>query len=240
MMKSYQLSVISCQQSVEWGSAVSRQQTMETGGRMEEGKQMPPLFHRFTLPSLPLKAEGFRWLTAIPLIFLLLFLVSCGDEGLVDPHGETTLPPPETTGFHAIDLPTAPGSAWTYINVDTNQEFTLRVEGTRDISGTTHRQLTISELTTAEPDQFRLEAVDHLVANAYYLRIETEFFDGFPFPIFATYFTKTSQALIESAFDMYLPSIDNPGFLRISHQKHFPPRRLWDFPLESRERVGGF
>ena len=166
------------------------------------------------------------------LIILISLLVACGDEGLVDPHGETTLPPPETTGFHAIDLPTAPGSAWTYVNVDTNQEFTLRVEGTRDISGTTHRQLTISELTTEDPDQFRIEAVDHLVANAYYLRIDTEFFDGFPFPIFATYFAKTPQALIESAFDMYLPSVDNPGFLRISHRKHFPPRRLWDFPLE--------
>ena len=224
MMKSYQL-------SEEWQSAVSKQQAVETVRRIDGCKQAPRLFHPSTLPSFPLKAES-RKPKAILIIFLLLFFVSCGDEGLIDPHGETTLPPPETTGFHAIDLPTAPGSAWTYINVDTNQEFTLRVEGTRDISGTTHRQLTISELTTAEPDQFRLEAVDHLVANAYYLRIETEFFDGFPFPIFATYFTKTSQALIESAFDMYLPSADNPGFLRISHQKHFPPRRLWDFPLK--------
>ena len=108
----------------------------------------------------------------------------------------------------------------------------MRVEGTRDISGTTHRQLTISGITTEEPDQLSVEAVDHLVANAYYLRIDTEFFDGFPFPIFATYFAKTHQALVESAFDMYLPSVDNPGFLRISHRKHFPPRRLWDFPLE--------
>ena len=166
------------------------------------------------------------------LIAILPILVSCGDEGLVDPHGETTLPPPETTGFQAIDLPTAPGSAWTYVNVDTDQEFTLRVEGTRDISGTTHRQLTISAMTTEEPDQLRVEAVDHLVANAYYLRIDTEFFDGFPFPIFATYFSKTHQALMESAFDMYLPSVDNPGFLRISHRKHFPSRRLLDFPLE--------
>ena len=170
--------------------------------------------------------------TASLLMAMLLFLVSCGDEGLVDPHGETTLPAPEITGFKAIDLPTAPGSAWTYVNVDTNQEFTRRVQGTRDVSGTTHRQMTISELTTDEPDQFTVEAIDHLVANAYYLRIETEFYDGFAFPIFATYFSKTTQALIESAFDMYLPDSENLGFLRISHQKHFPPRRLWDFPLE--------
>ena len=171
-------------------------------------------------------------LSVILLVCLFLFLVSCGDEGLIDPHGETTLPSPETTGFQAIDLPTAPGSAWTYINIDTNQEFTLRVEGTRDVSGTTHRQLTVSGITTEEPDQVRVEAVDHLVANAYYLRVDTEFFDGFPFPISATYFAKTHQALIESAFDMYLPNFENPGFLRISHRKHFPPRRLWDFPLE--------
>lgn len=161
------------------------------------------------------------------IIFLLLFLVGCGDEGLVDPHGETTLPPPETIGFHAVDFPTATGSAWTYINVDTNQEFTVRVEGTRDISGTTHRQMTISALTTEKPDEFTLEAVDHLSANAYYLRLDTEFHEGFPYPLLATYFFKTPQALIESAFDIVLP-IDNPIF----HQKHFPPRRLLDFPLE--------
>ena len=166
------------------------------------------------------------------IILFLLLLCSCGDEGLVDPHGETTLPPPETTGFRAVDFPTATGSAWTYINVDTDQEFTVRVEGTRDISGTTHRQMTISPLTTATPDELSLDAVDHLVANAYYLRIETEFHDTFPFPILATYFFKTSQELVESAFDMYLPDPANPAFLQIYHQKHFPPRRLWDFPLE--------
>ena len=184
-------------------------------------------------PILPAFQPSSQIPKIFPIILLFLLLVGCGDEGLIDPHGETTLPPPETRGFRAIDLPTAPGSAWTYVNVDDlHQEFTLRVEGTRDISGTTHRQLTISGITTEEPDQLRVEAVDHLVANAYYLRIDTEFFDGFPFPIFATYFSKTHQALVESAFDMYLPSVDNPGFLRVSHRKHFPPRRLWDFPLE--------
>ena len=176
-------------------------------------------------PSL-LNADS-RWLKAIPIIFLLLILCSCGDEGLVDPHGETTLPPPETTGFHAVDFPTATGTAWTYINVDTDQEFTVRVEGTRDISGTTHRQMTISALTTEKPDEFTLEVVDHLSANAYYLRLDTDFHEEFPYPLLATYFFKTPQALIESAFDIVLP-IDNP----IYHQKHFPPRRLWDFPLE--------
>ena len=219
MMKSCQSSVVSCQR-------ISNQQS----GRIFFQKILSAVSKGrlgLTKVSSLLIADGFRLLMA-----MLLFLVSCGDEGLLDPHGETTLPAPETRGFQAIDLPTAPGSAWTYINVDTNQEFTLRVGGTRDVSGTTHRQMTISELTTDAPDQFTVEAIDHLVANAYYLRIDTEFFDGFSFPIFATYFSKTHQALIESAFDMYLPDPQNPGFLRVSHQKHFPPRRLLDFPLE--------
>ena len=211
MMKSYQLSVVSCQRKSYQSPVASRQ----------------------------LK-NGLKNWKLETILFFFLFLCSCGDEGLVDPHGETTLPAPEATGFTAIDLPTAPGSAWTYLNVDTHQEFTLRVGGSRDISGTTHRQLTISELTTDEPDPFTLEAVDHLVANAYYLRIETEFYDGFAFPIFATYFSKTSQTLVESAFDIYLPDRENPGFLRISHYKHFSAAPSLGFSVGSRERVGSF
>ncbi len=159
---------------------------------------------------------------------LMLLCVSCGDEGLIDPHGETKIPAPILTGtLPAIDFPTDTGSAWTYVNTDTDQEYTLRIGGTRDISGTTHRQMTISELTPVDPDEFIFQTVDHLSANAYYFRIETEFFAGFPFPILSTYFTKTAQALTESAFDVILP-LNNPIF----HQKHFPPRKLWDFPLE--------
>ena len=192
---------------------------------------------QFSVFSFQLKRNlmCIRGLLPKTIIFLLLFLVGCGDEGLVDPHGETTLPPPETTGFHAVDFPTATGSAWTYINVDTNQEFTVRVEGTRDISGTTHRQMTIGALTTEKPDEFTLEAVDHLSANAYYLRLDTEFHEDFPYPLLATYFFKTPQALIESAFDIVLP-IDNP----IYHQKHFPAAPSIRFSAGSRERVGRF
>lgn len=162
-------------------------------------------------------------------VFILtLLLLSCGNEGLIDPHGKTKIPPPDTTGtLLAIDFPTDTGSAWTYVNADTEEEFTVRVQGTRDIGGTTHRQMSISELTTTEPDEFILDVVDHLAANAYYLRFfETEFLE-LPLPILATYFTKTPQALIESAFDVYVP-LENP----VLHQKHFPPRLLWDFPLE--------
>lgn len=170
------------------------------------------------------KLRIFSYLTFL----IILMVLSCGDEGLIDPHGETKIPSPNFSDtFQAIDFPTDTGSAWTYVNVDTEQEFTVRVGGTRDISGTTHRQMTISELTPAAPDEFNLEAIDHLSANAYYFRLDNEFFEGFPFPILATYFTKTPQTLTESAFDIFLP-IDNPLF----HQKHFPPRKLWDFPLE--------
>lgn len=162
------------------------------------------------------------------ILVLLLLFVSCGEEGLIDPHGETKLTPTDKSGtLQAIDFPTDTGSAWTYINVNTEQEFTLRVRGTRDISGTTHRQLTVSEIGPVEPDEFNLAAVDHLSANAFYFRIDTDFYDGFPFPILATYFNKTPDGLVESAFDVFLP-IQNPVF----HQKHFPPRQLWDFPLE--------
>lgn len=161
------------------------------------------------------------------IIFLLLFLVSCGEEGLIDPHGETNLLPPYTTGtFNAIDFPTDTGSAWTYINVDTKMEFTLRVQGTRDISGTTHRQMALSEIRfVEESEEF---AIDHLAANAYYFRyFETDFLEV-NVPILATYFAKTPHALIESAYDAFVSPLPNPIF----HQKHFPPRRLWDFPLE--------
>lgn len=169
----------------------------------------------------------FRSISNLIIIFLLV-LIGCSEEGLIDPHGETNLTPPTASGaLHAIDFPTDTGSAWTYINIDTEKEFTMHVRGTRDISGTTHRQLTISTISPVEPDEPNLIAVDHLAANAFLFRIETDFYNGFPFPILSTYFNKTPHALIESAFDVFLP-VQNPVF----HQKHFPERRLWDFPLE--------
>ena len=215
MMKSYQLSVISyrlrhCVWNIFW---CCHSNPLNRKPRTED-------------------REPFRrWLKAISIILLLLIICSCGDEGLVDPHGEITLPPPNTTGrLHAIDFPTDTGSAWTYINMDTDQEFTLRVEGTRDISGTTHRQMTVSQLNPVRTDQFNWQAIDHLVANAFYLRLDAEFLDVFPFPIFATYFSKTAQTLEESAFDIFLPS--SASTVTVQHEKHFPPRRLWDFPLQ--------
>ena len=224
MMKSNQQSGTSNQQSVDGTICRTNRQSTVVNNQKEESHKQKTSFSNSQL----LKTDGFRWMAAIPIVLFLLLLCSCGDEGLIDPHGETKLPPPDTTGtLRAIDFPTDTGSAWTYINVDTEQEFTLRVRGTRDISGTTHRQMAISEISLVEPEEDNFFIFDHLAANAYYFRLfETDFYPGTP-PILATYFTKTPQALVESAYDAFL-SAQNPVF----HQKHFPPRRLWDFPLE--------
>lgn len=172
----------------------------------------------------------YSWFQTLSVLILIISgsVVGCSEEGLIDPHGETKLTPPDTTGtLQAIDFPTDTGSAWTYININTEKEFTVRIGGTRDIGGTTHRQRTISTISPVEPDEPNLATVDHLAANAFYFRTETDFFTGFPFPILATYINKTPHGIVESAFDVFLP-IQNPVF----HQKHFPERRLWDFPLE--------
>jgi hypothetical protein len=179
--------------------------------------------------------------------FVFFSILGCGEEGLIDPHGEVELSPASSEGFQTSDFPTNNGSAWTYRNVgfglynsgqgeavlDLKEEtFTIRIEGTRDIGGFTHRQATVSEIRAivltenGEEERFFRAAVDHLSANARYYRLDADFLD-FDLPLFATYFLKTPQAYTESAFDVYLFFLDNP----VLHQKHFPPRLLWDFPL---------
>ena len=174
--------------------------------------------------------------------FVLLFILSCGEEGLIDPHGEVEFSPPSSEGFQASDFPTNNGSAWTYLNVGfglfipgnegildlLEETFTIRIEGVRDISGFTHRRATVSEIRAVvltergAEDRFFQEVVDHLTANALYYRIDSNFYP-FSLPISATYFLKTPQSYTESAFDVYDSSLPP--------QKHFPPRLLWDFPL---------
>ena len=198
----------------------------------------------------------------IPIFSFLLFsILSCGEEGLIDPHGEVEFSPAFGAGFQASDFPTNNGSAWTYLNVGDGlyspgqgeviselleETFTIRIESTRDISGFTHRQATVSEvraIVLAERTSFNQRgeeegvvqqeerifraAVDHLSANALYFRFDSDFLDA-DLPLFATYFSSTPQAYIESAFDVYVFFLDNP----VLHQKHFPPRLLWDFPLQ--------
>ncbi len=179
---------------------------------------------------------------------VLLSILGCGEEGLIDPHGEVELSPLSNEGFQAADFPTNNGSAWTYRNVgfglyNAGQEeaiqalleetFTIRIEGTRDISGLTHRQATVSEIKaivrTDRGDEERVfrAPVDHLSANARYYRIDSDFLDV-DLPLYATYFHNTPQTYTESAFDVYVFFLDNP----VLHQKHFPPRLIWDFPLQ--------
>jgi hypothetical protein len=174
-------------------------------------------------------------------------IFGCGEEGLIDPHGEVELSPASSEGFQTSDFPTNNGSAWTYRNVgfglynsgqgetvlDLKEEtFTIRIEGTRDIGGFTHRQATVSEIRSivltdrGEEERLFRTAVDHLSANARYYRLDADFLD-FDLPLFATYFLKTPQAYTESAFDVFVSFLDTP----VLHQKHFPPRLLWDFPL---------
>lgn len=157
-----------------------------------------------------------------------LLLLSCGQDGLIRPYGEVNSPFPNRRDFLAVDYPTSNGSAWTYVAMDTGQEFTLRIEGTRDIAGFTHRQLTIREMSSEQPRNFNLEPMDHLSANALYFRFHSADFFGVAFPISATYFKKTPQAYVEAAFDAYLPGLQNP----VLHEKHFPYRLIWDFPLK--------
>ena len=193
--------------------------------------------------------------------FALLSILSCGEEGLIDPHGETEFSPSLSTGFQAFEFPTNNGSAWTYLNVgpwlynpgqgetivDVLEEtFTIRIEGTRDINGFTNRQATISEIrgvvvaertvfnqrgaeerVLQEEERIFREAVNHLSANALYFRFDADFLDV-DLPLFATYFSRIPQAYTESAFDVFVGFSDNP----VIHQKHFPPRLLWDFPLQ--------
>ena len=180
--------------------------------------------------------------------FLLLSILGCGEEGLIDPHGEVEFSPPSSEGFQASDFPTNNGSAWTYLNVGfglynpgqdeviqelLEETFTIRIEGTRDISGFTNRQATVSEIRAVvstdrgQEERIFRAAVDHLSANALYFRSDSDFLDA-DLPLFATYFSRTPQAYTESAFDVFVFFLDNP----VLHQKHFPPRLLWDFPLQ--------
>ena len=188
--------------------------------------------------------------TTVVSIFSVIFFsfLGCGEEGLIDPHGEVELSPPSSEGFQAADFPTNNGSAWTYLNVGfglynpgqdegiqelLEETFTIRIEGTRDISGFTHRQATVSEIKTVvrtdrgEEERVFRAAVDHLSANARYFRIDSDFLEV-DLPLYATYFLNTPQTYTESAFDVYVFFLDTP----VLHQKHFPPRLIWDFPLQ--------
>ena len=173
-----------------------------------------------------------RSIIGVALLMTLFSLLNCGEDGFIQPHGEVSIPPPDSAEFQAVDFPTNNGSAWTYVALDTGQEFTLRIEDTRDIGGFTHREMTISEMRPQQPERFNREAIDHLSANNLYFRFFSDDFYSDEFykeavPIYATYFLKTPNAYIETAYDAYIGG-ENPIF----HEKHAPHRIIWDFPLK--------
>ena len=168
----------------------------------------------------------------VALLMPFLFLSNCGENGLIQPHGEVGIPPPDSSELRAMDFPTNNGSAWTYVALDTEREFTLRIEDTRDIGGFTHRQMTVSEMRPRQPERFNREPVDNLSANNLYFRFFSDDFYSNEFykdavPIFATYFLKTPNAYIETAYDAYIGG-ENPIF----HERHAPHRIIWDFPVK--------
>lgn len=172
-----------------------------------------------------------RLILKVALLIPLFAILNCGENGLLQPHDDVSVPPPDSSGFRAVDFPTNNGSAWTYVALDTEREFTLRIEDTRDIGGFTHRQMTVSEMRPRQPERFDREPVDHLSANNLYFRFPADDFYTDEFykdavAIFATYFLKTPNAYIETAYDAYIGG-ENPIF----HEKHSPHRVIWDFPL---------
>ena len=118
--------------------------------------------------------------------FLLFSVLSCDEEGLIDPHGEVDFLPSVSEGFQASEFPTNNGSAWTYVSAglrlyNTSEDidilgliretFTIRIEGVRDIGGITHRRATVGEISGSiltesgeQANVYRIP-VDHLTAE---------------------------------------------------------------------------
>lgn len=167
-------------------------------------------------------------------ILLLICLIGCGENGILDTDwGET--PPTKPSGLLALEFPTTNGSAWEYIDSAGNTH-TLKIDGIKSINGVIHRILENAagkKKTSGEEEQNadkQVTITDFYASNALYLRINGALFPT-PFPISTTYFIKTEDSYIESAFDAYIEFLDDPTW----HQKHFPTRKLWQFPLAKGE-----
>jgi hypothetical protein len=149
------------------------------------------------------------------IVLLAIFLWGCGEDGIFDEE----LPPPEKPmGLSALEFPTKNGSQWTYIANDTQERYTLSIDGVKDVNGLTNRRLKNST---------RNAPTDPLSANGWYFRFNGEYI-SWPFPITTTYFVKTTDAYIENAFDVFIEFWSNEPIF----QKHFPPRKLWQFPFQ--------
>ena len=149
------------------------------------------------------------------IVVLAIFVWGCGEDEIFDYEPP---PPVKPMGLSALEFPTKNGSQWTYIDKDTQERYTLSIDGVKDVNGFTNRRLKNSS---------RNASTDFLSSGGWYFRFNGEYI-FWPFPITTTYFVKTTDAYIENAFDVFIDFLsDEPLF-----EKHFPPRKLWEFPLQ--------
>jgi hypothetical protein len=157
--------------------------------------------------------------------------IGCGEDGIFDVDWNET-PPEKPSGLSALEFPTKNGSAWEYVDAQGNTHI-LRIDGIKSINGVTYRILenTAKNSSTSEGEGTESDSsiaiADFYAANALYIKINGAFVQQ-PFPISATYFIKTKDAYIEGAFDAYIEFLEDPTW----HQKHFPTRKIWQFPLQ--------
>ncbi|HIE25889.1 TPA: hypothetical protein EYP66_01220 [Candidatus Poribacteria bacterium] len=149
------------------------------------------------------------------ILVLAIFVWGCGEDEIFEYEPPSPVKP---TGLSALEFPTKNGSQWTYIAKDTQERYTLSIDGVKDVNGFTNRRLKNSA---------RNAPTDFLSANGWYFRFNGEYI-LWPFPVTTTYFVKTTDAYIENAFDVFIEILSNEPIF----QKHFPPRKLWEFPLQ--------
>ncbi len=164
-------------------------------------------------------------------LLLIICFIGCGENGIFDVDWDET-PPEKPSGLSVLEFPTKNGSAWEYVDA-AGKTYTLNIDGIKSINGVTNRILentagkeNAPEGESAEADK-KVAIADFYAANALYFRFKGVFVPE-PFPISATYFVKTADSYIESAFDAYIEFWEEP----IWHLKHFPTGKLWEFPLQ--------
>ena len=131
--------------------------------------------------------------------FTFIYLIGCGSEEPFDNQDTTTVKQPNS--LTAIDLPTAEGDSWEYVNDE--QSYTAKISGTKNVGGYTVR---IMETDANVP-------VDYTGA-------------GYGVPVRNYLFTKDSDTYTEHAFELWVDYINDTYFLR-----DLPKRVIWSFPL---------
>jgi hypothetical protein len=158
------------------------------------------------------------WLIFIlTFVMLIGFMAGCGDDGLITLEKPSSYSLSRGDGVYAVDLPSAVGTQWTYVNE--KGSFNLTITKTYMVSGLTCRVL---ENSSDMP-------IDYLSASGRYLTINGQFVN-YPLRVKRTYFYKDISGYYEMGFDMELPELG----LNLVHQVHHPRRLIWKFPF----RVG--